>query len=84
MGGCVCGTALVPYTAPEPTNEQLENLCAVMGIPVWPGWFDRNKQMRQGALNLHRMVAKAATGDREANEALARWLDLFRSVQETR
>lgn len=77
MGGCECGTALVAWKPAEPTNQQLENLCAAFGIPVWPGWFDRNETMRQGALNLHRLVGKAATGDREANEALGRFLRLF-------
>lgn len=82
LGGCECGTALVPWAPPEPTNEQLENLCMVLGVPVWPGWFDRNEQMRQGALNLHRLVQRSALGDAEANAALARWLDLFKGVRD--
>lgn len=78
MGGCSCGVALVPYTPPEPTNEQLENFCAVMGLPVWPGWFDRNPTMRQGALNLHRLVQRSFDGDPEAVAALER----FKALQE--
>lgn len=83
LGGCdECGSGLVTWAPPEPTNEHLENFCMVIGVPVWPGWFDRNEQMRQGALNLHRLFQKAATGDAEASAALARWLDLFKGVRD--
>lgn len=71
---------MVAWTPPEPTNEQLENFCAVLGIPIWPGWFERNEQMRQGALNLHRTFNKAAAGDPEAQKALTLWSDMFRKL----
>lgn len=80
MGGCGCGTGLVPFGLPEPTNEQLESLCFVLGVPVWPGWFDRNPVMRQGALNLHRLVQRGAMGDPEANAALRRFQAMFSEV----
>lgn len=72
MGGCgECGTQLVPWTAPEPTNEQLENLMLVMGLPVVPGMADRNPAWRQGMLNFHRLVGRAAQGDEAAGERVA-------------
>jgi len=35
LGGCHCGTALVPF-AIRPTDEQLEKTMTTMGVPT--GW----------------------------------------------
>jgi hypothetical protein len=80
MGGCECGTALVPYAPPEPTNEQLENLMLVMGLPVVSGMADRNPAWREGMLNFHRLVGRCAQGDDEACERVAFYKAAFGRV----
>lgn len=55
----------------EPTDEQLERLTLALGLPTLPPGL-RPPYWRKSMLNLHGMVQKAATGDPEANAALAR------------
>lgn len=75
MGGCDCGTQLVGYAPPEPTNEQIENCMLALGLPIVPGLMDRNPAAREGGLNFHRMLSGAMNGDDLAAARLQRLLD---------
>jgi hypothetical protein len=78
MGGCECGAPLVPYAAPEPTNEQLENFMLAFDLPVMPGAFERSPEWREAALSFHHTVQASLNGDREAERRVQFILDRFR------
>jgi hypothetical protein len=80
MGGCDCGTALVPYKS-EPTDEQLERTMVAMGIPANTAvMMTLTPGLREGALDFHALVQRAMNGDRAANERLTAIRRYFGSV----
>lgn len=72
MGGCECGTALVPYAPPEPTDDQLESLMVAMGFPAVVWLRGRHPNWREAALNFHKLVVRGLNGDEEAMQQVAR------------
>lgn len=70
MGGCDCGTPLVPYDA-TPTDEQLQNVMVVFGIPVQMALtMTLTPALRSGAIYFHSLVQRALDGDDEAYERI--------------
>jgi hypothetical protein len=77
LGGCDCGTPLVPYKA-EPTDEQLERVMIAMGVPAGVAMtMTRSPTLREGALRFHALVQRALDGDREAVAQLSVIQDHF-------
>jgi len=54
----------------ELTLEQLENVAALLGLPILPAAF-RPPHYRESLLNLHRLVQRMLDGDEEAARTVA-------------
>lgn len=70
MGGCDCGTHLVPFAAPEPTNDQIESCMVALGLPVVPGAMDRSAEWREAGLRFHKLLTDTLNGDDDAARRL--------------
>lgn len=77
LGGCECGSPLVPYAAPEPTDDQLQNVMSALGFHALASMRDRFPRWREAALNLHKLVQRVADGDPEAEITLSAMMKAF-------